>query len=107
MPPKKPDLPATPPKAAEDYQGDLNLTGTEPFWGVQIRKGQITLSRPDHPDVAAPNPGPSINGGTATWDAGELTVTLKPGRCSPFAPAGRTAFSPSCLPWNHSRPRLS
>jgi uncharacterized membrane protein len=81
MPPK-PDLPVTPPKAAEDFKGDLNLTGTEPFWGVQIRKDRITLSRPDHPDISAPNPGPSVSGETASWDAGEMTVTLKAGRCS-------------------------
>ena len=82
MPPKA-SLPATPPKAAADYESDLNLTGTEPFWGVQIRKDRITLSRPDHPDISSPNPGVSISGETASWDAGELTITLTPQRwCS-------------------------
>jgi uncharacterized membrane protein len=82
MPPKA-SLPATPPKAAADYHSDLNLTGTEPFWGVQIRKDRITLSRPDHPDITAPNPGVSVSGETASWDAGEMTITLKPQRwCS-------------------------
>ncbi|MGE5502049.1 MAG: COG3650 family protein [Ignavibacteriales bacterium] len=82
MPPKA-DLPATPPKAAADYRSDLNLTGTEPFWGVQIRKDRITLSRPDHPDISAPNPGPKVSGETARWDAGEMTITLRPQRwCS-------------------------
>ena len=66
MPPKA-SLPATPPKAGADYHSDLNLTGTEPFWGVQIRKDRITLSRPDHPDITAPNPGVSVSGETASW----------------------------------------
>lgn len=79
MPPKA-SLPATPPKAAADYQSDLNLTGTEPFWGVQIRKDRITLTRPDHPDVTMPNPGVSVSGETASWDAGQMTITLKPQR---------------------------
>jgi len=82
MPPKA-SLPATPPKAAADYRSDLNLTGTEPFWGVQIRQDKITLTRPDHPDITAPNPGPRVSGETASWDAGELTITLTPQRaCS-------------------------
>ena len=82
MPPPKADLPATPPKAEADYRADLNLTGTEPFWGVQIRQDRITLTRPDHPDISTRNPGVSIRGETATWNAGEMTITLKPARCS-------------------------
>ena len=83
MPPPKADLPATPPKAEADYGADLNLTGTEPFWGVQIRKDRITLTRPDHPDVTVPNPGVSISGETASWDASQMSITLKPQRwCS-------------------------
>jgi len=82
MPPKA-SLPATPPKAADDYRGDLNLTGTEPFWGVQIRKDRITLTRPDHPDVTVPNPGVSVSGEAASWEAGQMSITLKPQRwCS-------------------------
>jgi uncharacterized membrane protein len=82
MPPPKTDLPATPPKAEADYRSDLNLTGTEPFWGVQIRKDRITLTRPDHPDISTRNPGVSISGETASWNAGEMTITLKPADCS-------------------------
>jgi uncharacterized membrane protein len=81
MPPKA-SLPATPPKAEADYRSDLNLTGTEPFWGVQIRKDRITLTRPDHPDISTRNPGVEISGETASWNAGEMTITLKPARCS-------------------------
>lgn len=82
MPSPKAELPAAPPKAQADYRADLNLTGTEPFWGVQIRKDRITLQRPDHPDVTTRNPGVSINGEVATWNAGEMTITLKPAQCS-------------------------
>lgn len=83
MPPPKADLPANPPKAEADYRADLNLTGTEPFWGVQIRKDRITLTRPDHPDISTRNPGVSISGETASWNAGEIMITLTPQRwCS-------------------------
>jgi len=82
MQPPKATLPATPPKADADYRSDLNLTGTEPFWGVQIRQDRITLQRPDHPDISTRNPGVSIDGETASWNAGEMTITLTPARCS-------------------------
>lgn len=80
-PTPEPEKP-TPPKARPGYDADLNLVGTEPFWGVQIREGRITLQRPDHPDITVPNPGPSISGGAARWDAGELAIVLKPAECS-------------------------
>jgi uncharacterized membrane protein len=78
--PEKPS--ATPPKAQADYRSDLNLTGTEPFWGVQIRKERITLQRPDHPDITTRNPGVAVSGETASWNAGEMAITLKPADCS-------------------------
>lgn len=66
-----------PPDKANEYAADLNLTGTEPFWGVKIRKDKITLSRPDHPDLVAANTGAEVSGKTATWKSNELTITLK------------------------------
>lgn len=91
--PQASDAPApTPPAAApveaplsqaqSDYRSTLRLTGTEPFWGAQIKPNQITMQRPDHADVTVVNPGPTITGDTATWAAPGLTVTLKPAECS-------------------------
>jgi len=83
VPTKTPaSLPAVPPKAAADYRSDLRLTGTEPFWGVQITAKQIKLERPDHPAVTVANTGPEINGEVASWNTRELKITLKPATCS-------------------------
>lgn len=77
----------TPAKATPaPFAGDLNALGTEPFWSVQIRGDQVKLSRPDHEDVMAPNPGPEVKGGQAVWTAirpeGPMTITLTKGDCS-------------------------
>jgi uncharacterized membrane protein len=84
------NTPATPPAPAApalsqaeiDYRSTLRLTGTEPFWGVQIKANQITMQRPDYADMTVINPGPAISGDTATWTGQGLTVTLKPADCS-------------------------
>lgn len=69
------------PAAAEipaAFEGDLDARGTEPFWAVQVRPTQITLMRPDHADVVAPNPGPVMLADRAVWTvptaAGETLV---------------------------------
>jgi uncharacterized membrane protein len=69
-------------QAETDYRSTLRLTGTEPFWGLQIKLNQITIQRPDHADMTVINPGPTISGDTATWTAQGMTVTLKPADCS-------------------------
>lgn len=89
------DAPATPPPAApppvaapipEEFSGDLDARGTEPFWGLQIRATQITLQRPDHPNLVAANRGPTLQGPKAVWTtsagAVPLTVTLTLQACS-------------------------
>lgn len=88
-----PPADAPPPAAApaatpipEEFSGDLDARGTEPFWGLQIRDTQITLQRPDHPAAVGPNPGLVMKGGKAVWEtqAGtdRLTVTLSLAACS-------------------------
>lgn len=62
--------------------GDFKLVGTEPFWGLEIKGGQMVLTRPDAADVVAPRPAPVINGQSAAWTSGALIVRLTPGDCS-------------------------
>jgi len=87
--PATPPAPAPPPVAApipEEFSGDLDARGTEPFWGLQIRDTQITLQRPDHPNLVAANPGLTMQGPKAVWTttagAVPLTVTLTLQACS-------------------------
>lgn len=86
-----PATPATPPAPAPAalapaFQGDLDLRGTEPFWALEIRAGGLKLSRPDHSDVTAPNPGGQMAGDKANWTTtvgGQpLVVTLSAAACS-------------------------
>lgn len=68
--------------------GDLDLTGTEPFWGLRIRRDSLVLSRPDHVDVLAANPGPALQAGQARWGSvsaasGEpLRIEVREAACS-------------------------
>ncbi|HSK42138.1 MAG TPA: hypothetical protein VK943_20400 [Arenibaculum sp.] len=62
---------------ATDYRSEMQLTGTEPFWGVRIGD-KITLMRPDHADLVVANAGPTINGDVAVWNARGLTIRLEP-----------------------------
>lgn len=83
------DAPATPPAAApipEEFSGDMDARGTEPFWGLQIRDTQITLQRPDHPVLVGPNPGLVMKDGKAVWETqagtNRLVATLSLAACS-------------------------
>ena len=53
---------------------------------MQIRATQITLQRPDHPNLVAANPGLTMQGSKAVWSttagAVPLTVTLTLQACS-------------------------
>lgn len=51
-----------------DLEGDVNLLGTEPFWGVEVRGERIKLAGVDRPEVFAPNPGPRVQGTVAIWE---------------------------------------
>ncbi|WP_340645979.1 hypothetical protein [Phenylobacterium sp.] len=79
----------TPPVASpipEEFSGDMDARGTEPFWGLQIRGTQITLQRPDHPAAVGPNPGLVMKDGKAVWESqagtDRLVVTLSLEPCS-------------------------
>jgi uncharacterized membrane protein len=69
-----------------DYSGDFDAVGAEPFWNIKIRAESMTLTRPDHPEVATANTGARADGEQGVWDAtaGEqrLVLRLTPGDCT-------------------------
>ena len=87
-PPADAPAPGTPAATPipEEFSGDMDARGTEPFWGLQIRDTQITLQRPDHPNAVGNNPGLKMESGKAVWEtqagADRLTVTLTMQGCS-------------------------
>lgn len=59
-----------PPPVAEipaAFAVDLDARGNEPFWSIQIRPTQITLQRPDQPNLVVSNPGPVVDGARVNW----------------------------------------
>lgn len=65
----------------------LRLTGTEPFWGVDITRDAMVYGGVDRPTQRAANPGPVVQGTTAVWasatESGQpLVVTLAATPCS-------------------------
>jgi uncharacterized membrane protein len=65
--------------AAANWSGDFDLIGTEPFWGVQIRAGGLSLTRPDAPPLLAANPGAASEGEAGVWATSAYIVRLTPG----------------------------
>ncbi len=73
--------------AGPDFARPINALGTEPFWGVEIRRDSLRLSGPDRKDLVAANGGPAVMGETAVWEAraadgSPLKVTLTAEACS-------------------------
>ncbi|MBS0491759.1 MULTISPECIES: COG3650 family protein [unclassified Phenylobacterium] len=81
QPPADAPAPAPAPAAAlpAAFQGDLDAHGTEPFWAVKIREGQIEFSTPEA-NIAFPNKGGVVDGGKAVWESADgprpIKVTL-------------------------------
>lgn len=76
---------------ADDYAGDFDLVGTEPFWIGRIRADVLVLERLEGAPVRLANPGVRLDGEQAVWDAegaGEtgpshrLVMRLTPQPCS-------------------------
>ncbi|MBP7700984.1 MAG: hypothetical protein KA098_00145 [Phenylobacterium sp.] len=88
QPPADAPPPAPAPAAAlpAAFQGDLDAHGTEPFWAVKIREGQIEFSTPEA-NVAFPNKGGVDGGGKVVWESADgprpikVTLSEQPG-CS-------------------------
>lgn len=64
----------------------ITLTGTEPFWAIQIKGEKATYSNPEHPEgfafTVARFAGNNGLGLTGTLFEEPLTITLTPGQCS-------------------------
>ena len=85
--PSNPAEPASAPTVSgPDWFAAIDLTGTEPFWAVNIRRDGLTLTGVDRPKLTAPNPGPATGSKKATWDApvagGALRIELEELNCS-------------------------
>ncbi len=79
-----------PPGTSEfnNFAGDIDARGTEPFWNLQIRAGTIILTRPDpEPAITTPNPGVQETGGEAVWSTSHegkpfIVTLVNEGSCS-------------------------
>jgi uncharacterized membrane protein len=86
--PKPVVTPAAPVKpVVGDFSKPMDARGTEPFWALSIRGTTLTLTRPDHPVMAAVAPGAVIKPGQASWtgktaDGRDLKVSLYASSCS-------------------------
>lgn len=86
--------PATPPADAPTtaqtapalpaaFTGDIDARGTEPFWSLTIRGDQVTLHRPDQPDLTTTAvQGAHMDGAAVVFGDAPLTVRLTEAQCS-------------------------
>ncbi|NBB51302.1 hypothetical protein GVN24_23750 [Rhizobium sp. CRIBSB] len=70
-----------------DLGQPVRVSGTEPFWGIDIAGGTVTYSGVDRPIQTAPNPGPVVQGTmavitTTTTQNNALVITLIDTDCS-------------------------
>jgi len=70
-----------------DLGQPVRVSGTEPFWGIEITGQTLTYSGVDRPEQTATNPGPVVQGTTAVITAttsqnSALVVTLIDTDCS-------------------------
>jgi uncharacterized membrane protein len=57
------------PDVAANFSQPIDARGADPQWGLRIRGVQMTLDRPNQPDVVAIAPGAVITAHTASWTA--------------------------------------
>ncbi|HEY9217462.1 MAG TPA: hypothetical protein VIO94_05385, partial [Phenylobacterium sp.] len=68
-------------------QGDIEARGTEPFWGLKLQSGNVTIERPDQPKLIAFLAVNRMEGEQAVWQTSaekpliRLVVRPQPG-CS-------------------------
>jgi uncharacterized membrane protein len=58
-----------PPDAASNFSQPIDARGADPAWGLTIRGVQLTLERPNQPNLVATAPGAVITAHTASWTA--------------------------------------
>lgn len=81
--PAVPPADAPPPALPAVFTGDIDARGTEPFWSLTIRGNQLTLSRPDQPNLIVGNSkGGALEGQAAVFGYEPLTVRLTETKCS-------------------------
>lgn len=81
---------------------EIRATGTEPFWSVDIRKGELTYTTPENlADGGVKAPVSRADGAesvlfTATVDGQVLQILVTPGTCS-------DGMSDNSYPWSVER----
>jgi uncharacterized membrane protein len=65
-----------------DLSTQVRVSGTEPFWGVDMTPGTLVFTGVDRAELRVPNPGAVMQGESAVIAAQGLTITLKPATCS-------------------------
>jgi uncharacterized membrane protein len=96
------DAPPPAPDVASNFSQPLDARGADPQWGLKIRGGQLTLDRPNQPDLVATAPGAVISAHTASWtgklpDGRSMRVSLYASLCSDGAGDLRYPFSAEVL----------
>lgn len=81
--------PVEPPPALSgvDLSQPVRLTGTEPFWGIELTGSELVYSGVDRPEQRAPQPKITIQGTVATFETRSASgtpfeVTLTATECS-------------------------
>jgi uncharacterized membrane protein len=92
---EEPRNPGPPPDVAMNFNQPIDARGTDPDWGLKIRGVQLTLTRPNQPDLIATAPGAVINPSQASWtaalaDGRSMKVSLY---ASPCADSGGVQYS--------------
>ncbi|ATQ41188.1 COG3650 family protein [Caulobacter mirabilis] len=86
VPPADAPPPAAETPAAAEFKTDFGLRGTEPFWSVDIKGGEMTLTRPEPPAVKATGVTFAYIDGHGVWtgqaDGKLMVATLTKGDCS-------------------------
>jgi uncharacterized membrane protein len=95
-----PHLP--PPDVASNFSQPLDARGTDPGWGLKIRGQQLTLDRPNQPDLVATAPGAVISAHAAAWsaklpDGRTMKVSLYASPCSDGTSEVKYPFSAEVL----------
>lgn len=94
----EPRNPGPPPDAPMNFSRPIDARGIDPAWGLKIRGVQLTLSRPNQPDLVATAPGAVINPSQASWtaalpDGRSMKVSLYASPCSEGGSDVKYSFS--------------
>lgn len=66
---KDPNAPVAAPDLAANFSQPIDARGGDPAWGLKIRGQQLTLNRPNQPDLVGTAPGATIQAHEASWNA--------------------------------------